>query len=362
LAAVVIGWLWSPLLNRVYGTGQGAANANLAYTVCGLAMGGTWADANARYADALAALPSDRARSEFLYRQTVALVRDDPRPFATSLLRNEVAFIRNAPGMLRATVFAGSAVMTVAVTAVLALGLAIGALRRRRDWTLWGGLLAGTLLTMPLIYGDGGWRAIASTWPLMAVFASVGLAQPATDRSGPVVNQSWRPWRDASALTVAAVALGALVGPALVRGLSPRPSLAQCPTVANPDLLIVEQAARAPLVEIVDVTAAAANITAAGMPRVPTLDVRQFLAHVRRSGVEDTARFLDPPPRPFVVFSAYDFGSHASHTLVAPAELLLVQSEWAWLRIAAWGGAKDVSQVVAFGAWQACGSERQSIR
>jgi hypothetical protein len=72
--------------------------------------------------------------------------------------------------------------------------------------------------------------------------------------------------------------------------------------------------------------------------------------------MEDTASLLEPPERPFLMFLAYDFVSHFSYPLVAPADMLTIDSDWVWLRVAPFKSATVVRQVVGYSPWQSCAS------
>ena len=100
----LLGLAWTPLLNREYGTGAGMASANFAYVTCGLAMGGSWSQVWERYEKELRPLPNERALALFLYRESVRLVRQNPRPMLESLRKYGTAFVLNLGPFFRGLV------------------------------------------------------------------------------------------------------------------------------------------------------------------------------------------------------------------------------------------------------------------
>lgn len=357
LLAVLLGVSWTPALNRLYGTPGGMAYSNLASTTCGLAMGGSWADAEKRYAAELAALPSERARASFLYGKTLELVRHDPRPLMGVLLENERLFFHEIGPWLRELAFLDIRGTHIAVLlqALLSLAVVWRLIRGRipGEFTFWLAGWTGVLLSVPFIR-DGGWRALAASWPFLAAFVSSGLAMPGIVHSCRPRRSMWDGSREVPAICLVLLAAGTLAGPWITHAALSAPlDLKGCPVDNEKNtLLVVERADLGLAVGVVD----------AGAPPlagVPNVEYGQYVRILTGNSMEDTGTLLDAPARPFLLLYAYDRLAHRNCQLEALPELLEGKSRWLWLRIERWKESRYFFRVVNFGPWEPCRETRR---
>lgn len=201
----------------LYASPSASGNANFVTTVLGLARGTDYYEADRWLHDTH---PHER-REAVLAREASAesmrLLRTTPGTFVGSLVRNEVHFITR-------------------LWPVLLLAL-IGVMRAPREerglWLMgWLGIVAST----PVIFGDGGIRVLAATWPFMIVSAAsalrcrtivvAGAATPARDRTENVSAV-------VAGVGAVAVTLFALGGPLLARALGAAARIPPPNTVGN---------------------------------------------------------------------------------------------------------------------------------
>lgn len=240
------------------GSYGGAVNSNLSNTMLGLATGTNWHEADERFAAELAALRDEREQSEWRMRKSWELIRADPGVFAGSLWRSFVTGIEEIPESAwfwsrSATMVASGAGATPEIGripspvatppiqwagAALWIAAAIVALvRGRRDpivlilvaWTL------GILFSLPIIWTDGGWRAVAGSTPLFALLFM--LPAWATRAGGRRMIDTLRAGRVAAGMLAAAVLAVAPAGIAVAfaaRGFANLPREGERPIVGVP--------------------------------------------------------------------------------------------------------------------------------
>ncbi len=353
--AALLGLSWTPLLNREYGTGAGMVSSNFADVTCGLALGGSWVKARERYARELTSLANEREKALFLYRETVRLVRQNPRPMLESLRKHGAAFVFNLGPFFRGLVIPS----TGGPLAVLQEGILV-------CWVVWylawgcrpgelGFWIAGwigVLLSAPFIFGDGGWRAFATTWPFCAASVAVGLG---TGRLREVAD-SFSPRRDgarlASCLCLAFLAMTPVVGPKIVRALSSRPDVRGFNAAGDGGkLVIIKRPERDPAVGVVD-------RGEPGIGGIPSLEFDEYQRRLNEIAIGEQT-LLSAPSRPFLLLWSYDYIGHWTFQLAAPPELLAASGKWQWLKIEPWGESKRLRRVVAFGDWEPRGLPAQ---
>jgi len=237
ILALLAGTAADRTARALYAAPTAAGNANFATTVLGLARGTNYYEADRWLRDTHPSELREAVLANEAYAESWRLVRTAPSTMAATLVRNEWHFIvRVWPLLLCALV-----------------GLWRAPRAERAFWALgWIGVLA----SVPVIYGDGGIRVLAVTWPFAIVAAASALrrrgallaaasdcAEVAVDRSDvarvrtdnsvdSVDMTSDRvegigAW--ASALVGASAVIFALAGPALAQrfmpsGFMPRPN------------------------------------------------------------------------------------------------------------------------------------------
>jgi len=332
--------------------------SNFAFTACGLAMGGSWADAEQRYAADLASLPSEKAKASFLYAKTFELVRRDPRPLLGILLENERLFFLEIGPWLHGLAFLD--VPRIALASCLQVLLLLAIVRhlfRGRvpgESMFWLAGWTGILLSVPFIR-DGGWRALAASWPFLAAFVSTGLAMPGVVHLSRSRRSMWDGSREVAAGCLVLLATGALAGPWITHAALSAPlDLEGCPVDNEKNTFLVVRRADLNLaVGVVDAVAA----PVAGIPNV---EFGRYVRILNENGMEDSGTLLDAPTRPFVLLCAYDRLAHWAYQLGAPAELLEGKSQWLWMRIEPWKKSRYYSRVVDFGSWEPCKESRRA--
>jgi hypothetical protein len=359
LLAALLGVSWTPALNRLYGSTAGMAYSNFAFTTCGLAMGGSWTDAERRYAAELASLPSEKAKASFLYARTFELVRRDPRPLIGVLLKNEWQFFREIGPWLHGLAFFDlprGIVLASGLQVLLLLAIVRHLFRGRipGESMFWLAGWAGILLSVPFIR-DGGWRVHAASWPFVAAFVSTGLVIPGIVRSSKSRRSLWDGSRELAAGCLVLLAAGTLAGPWITHAALSAPlDLKGCPVDHEKNTFLIVR--RADL----DLAVGVVDAGAPPMAGIPTVEFERYARILNEIGMEDSGTLLDAPPRPFVLLCAYDRLAHWAYQLEAPAELLAGTSPWLWMRVEPWKKSRYYSRVVDFGPWESCTATRRA--
>jgi hypothetical protein len=353
LVATTLAFSWTPLLNRTYGTGAGLAAGNFADVACGLALGGTWTDAEKRYSKELAAVTSERERAAFLYGRTIELVVRDSRPLFRRLWENERLFFRDIGDWLQGLVLFESPFNLLArcVTVLVLFGIARYLIQvcRHGEARFWLAVWAGLLLSIPFIYfREAGWRVFAATWPLISSFLCTGLWTPRRRSTKETSPRRWDTPREASWALVVLLAAAALAGPWIVKRAAKRPDFRGCSVRDEGGaLLLVKRPGLQPVVEVLE----------AGQPQsagVPSLELKRYVRMVTESGMEDAKNLLASPPPPFLLFWGYDYLNHRTLQLIAPGGMVASRNDWLWLRIEPWMDSRYFRRVVEFGPWEPC--------
>lgn len=216
LLALVAGSAADRTARVLYASPTAAGNANFAMTVLGLARGTDCYEADRWLRTAHPEERSEAALAREAYAEAGRQMRTAPGTIVGSLVRNELGFVTR-------------------VWPLLLLG-GIGFVRAPRgERGLWSLGWIGILASVPVIFGDGGIRVLAVTWPFMIASAASALRWPAALRNGAAVRggatlgdratQDGAVPRDrvtaiaafAAGLCAGATLLFALIGPALGR-------------------------------------------------------------------------------------------------------------------------------------------------
>lgn len=160
VASISIGVSVNGAARLLFADPSALSNANFSGTVLGIARGSDYYEADAWLRSQLSPYADERERSELAYSEAWRLVREQPGVVATSLVRNAGRFgERGWPLFILA---------------------AVGVLRARSEerW-LWISGWCGIVLSVPIIYGDGGIRCLAASWPFMLASAASALRRRA---------------------------------------------------------------------------------------------------------------------------------------------------------------------------------------
>ena len=192
LVAVIVVLAALPWIVRTAtGTTHGRVNGNLANTLLGHATGTDWQKADEFFTAELAAQPDVVSRVDFRYRKAWELIRSQPSVFVGSLWRGLTEGLRFAPeSALRdsrlTTLDAwplprdpgrlGLAWGVAALASVVVASYTGRGRRRGADdpggmhpGTVLGLWLLGVILSLPVIWTDGSFRALAADYPAFAL-------------------------------------------------------------------------------------------------------------------------------------------------------------------------------------------------
>jgi hypothetical protein len=332
VAAAIVAVAATGAINALYGKGESSLSARAAYTLYGLSAGSNYRQFLTDYGEATMRAQGDRAVSRWLYQKTLENLRERPGDFAHALTSNLRKFVGKLPSNLAPTMSLGtlferrSADVDVpadgegasALFGLLPLTLvtlaSIFYLARRREPTqrlFWLAFVLAVLGSVPIVYGDAGFRGLATTYPFFGLALGLGLA---TRRAAGLAGG--RSDRPATALALGlplCILAASLCVPGLLRPLWPRPQAsARAATVAGEDMVVDMRIAPAVVVSH------SPRKGLAGLPWLNPADYRRQLAF---AGFVDDAGIENLPP-PFVVASVYDFVTQRQYVLIAPLDLL----------------------------------------
>jgi hypothetical protein len=328
-AVAVVGSLSTSALNAFYGSGQATFTTYPAYTLYGLSRYSNWTQASADFGDALERMGDEKQVARFLYGQAVQNVRRSPSVFVRALRRNLTRFLGKLPGNLARTVTLGPLFRAddaapggddyardtrLGVPLLVMGGLAwLAYLWRARgeDRLFWAAAVAGLLASVPLVYGDAGFRGLAPAYPFIAVALAIGLGRPGWPEPGA---RAQRPLALLASAATVAVLVIAVAGPALARGSAERPSSVLLGQAEPGSLVIVPGQSTAVVVS---------GLRRAPFARVPRIERREFLRMLDWAALEPPQRApLEQARTPFAVVSAYDYAGRRQALLLAPPEVL----------------------------------------
>ncbi|HET8644356.1 MAG TPA: hypothetical protein VFO85_02630, partial [Vicinamibacteria bacterium] len=179
------------------------------------------------------------------------------------------------------------------------------------DRAFWLAAAAGLLASVPFVYGDAGFRGLASSYPFFA--AALGLGLGLRERGAPAERTQRALAWPAAAITVALVVLG-VAGPALARLFWPRPQPVLV-RAAVPGTLVLAPARATSMV--------VSNVRRAAGTSVPRIDRRDLARMLEWAGLEPEQQAHFARARtPFALMSAYDHAGRRQALLLAPLELL----------------------------------------
>lgn len=328
LGPLIAAWVMNSAIFRVAGAPGAAVNANVSYVTLGMAMGGDWTDAQ-RWL--LESTPqgqdlTDRERSELLRDEALRRLRESPEVFLGSLTRGLRTFamdwstiawgrfaergsaqvVLGSVGLERlASRYSGSAWLAGGLLAVASLAaLARLVLVRPSIGIPLGLLFLGIVASLPFIWIDGRWRALAPTWPVLAVVATLWLMPPALWLRSREPNDAsrWPPRRPLAGLGLAALGLLLALAP-LAGALAFSAQAAARPADAPaPGMAMIHSPSRLGVV-ILDDRPGTATFSWFGPVRM-TSD--EFLGEVRtwNRDVEPVQRLLEDREGPMAILQA----------------------------------------------------------
>jgi hypothetical protein len=337
VVALALSGLATRALNGLYGAGEADFVTYPAFTLYGLTHGSNYRQVRADLGDDLSRYGSERDLARLLYQRSLDRLRERPFDLVATLLSNEGKFFAKLPYNLSQTttlrhfLVAGPQMAEETVghealdmaTALPFLGLAalggVFYVGRRADirtrW-LWIAAALGILASVPFVYGDAGFRGLASAYPLLCVFLAIGLTSahrvPSHDAA-----------RHERGDLVAAASLGlvllgvSLVVPALARRSWPRPQPASLRGL-RPGHEVVLSLSTSPKVLV-------ARFPRAGLADVPFVE-RDAADRLLRLSQASIAETLARRRGAFVVLSAFDFVSQRQQIVVAKPDILRINA------------------------------------
>jgi hypothetical protein len=169
------------LLQRAYGTGPSSTTGNFAYTLCGLSIGTTWDGCQKKLAaEGTPIVGSEDAMVRQLYAAAWKNFRANPVVFFRRLAESAEEFVTRFPeafwrgyGWVNQPDWLPRNVLT----AISLVGLLYGAVRRPKavELTFWALLWTSIVASSAVIYFDDGARALAASYPIMALFFALGM-------------------------------------------------------------------------------------------------------------------------------------------------------------------------------------------
>jgi hypothetical protein len=223
LLALVLGFSTNFILVRAYGNKDMASvGSNFAHTIHGLAADSPDAWTYYQRFDELKRLPEAQLNKR-LYHDAWEMIRRDPRPLMHALWDyNLRPFFLNFRDHVFSDLYFWDRnaffYFRTMTWIVLCLGLLLYLVRERTkgDLSFWFMGTAGFLLSVPIIYQNSGWRAMAATYPWLAGLLSCGLSLPyAPKRKVGSTSLEWR-----TSWLLAGVWILSICGPAVATRFS----------------------------------------------------------------------------------------------------------------------------------------------
>jgi len=295
----------------LYGSPSAAGNANFATTVLGLARGTDYYEAD-RWLHETHPEADAAAHANEAYAESWRLIRDAPTTFVASLARNEWRFVaRMWPLLLLA-----------------AIGLWRAPRSERGAWSgergLWALGWLGILASAPVIFGDGGIRVLAVTWPFMIVSAASALRRRAA-HDVEMDRLEARAARVAAGVAIVVVAL-TVVGPALFRAMGvlesvPTPGAFGRDAQPRDGAQEVDWVRGLPALHAIAVVDAdddaAARVSLVVEHRLPVVTPAELM---REPAVIEFGEPLDRIPTPFLLCVVYDVNQSRARVFTLPLD------------------------------------------
>jgi hypothetical protein len=332
VAAAAASALCTRALNAFYGAGEGSFTAYPAYTLYGLTRDSNYRQAQFDYGDTIERLGNEREVARFLYARAFESIRREPQVLVRALLGNELKFFGKLPANLARIVTlraffstpeqsarpnVGARFWNLALGVPLLFGAAAAAIvfmaRDRRYRGFWLATGAGILGSVPFVYGDAGFRALAAAYPVLALFFGLGLGARRRAPIGPAVARAERGLIRAALFMTLAIMLASLVLPAVAHRQWPRPTPALL-REARPGVTMVARIEDAPAVLVM-------RAPRARLSQVPWMQTDQMQALLELAEFPDDAGLFRTRP-PFSLVSVYDCVTEKQYLVLGSVNLL----------------------------------------
>lgn len=312
----------------LYGETGVVTGGNFAYTLCGLSLGGNWADCASNYASGLEKL-DEKSQAIFLVTKAWENFTQDPHIAVGTVLQNARAFVLGWPEFFLGgtTQWSRSMLMWLPLVLLALLPGLIHVLRSRASWgerSFWLLLWVGVIASAAIVFEDGGWRALSVSNVLLAAFLALAFVAPGNVVARARDHWSVRPKQ--GILTIAIAAALFIVTPALARMLD----RIELPTDIGPPQINSRLVAggRWPTGFLVLADGASRLISP------PSMSYSEFARMVRVQNLEaELGPFLDQAAArlPFAFMTAPDIDQRNSTAIyIAPPEVLSRREVKVW--------------------------------
>lgn len=340
-AIAIVGavWTYNLVLQKTNGSGQDLTGSNFSYTLCGLSIGQIYSACVDKYSDEFNRLRGEADRASLLYKKALENIHDNPGIFLARILDGAWLTVATLPN----TMFQGylhvprpSWFKLSWLQILIGIGLCYAALYRREkgEFLFWTLVLSSIPASGALIFFDDGMRAMAATYPLVAVFLASGMTTPAVNTAREEFQASSRRLSIVGATVLTSAAFLFLAVPWSTTVLKPL----HVPS-ANYIASLPNQHAIAGGSRVTGFLVVADDEVLPVSP--PALHLSDFVAIVRLSGVEIYQGLVTPiaPPTPFGFITAPRLEKGALSTLqyIVPPEVVLRRDVPGWrLSLSEW--------------------------
>lgn len=322
LAVVVV----SSSLGHLYADPRASGmGGNFAYTVCGITMGTDWTGCPSKFA---ANHPlTDSGTVRLLYEMAWANFLDRPVVSVWRLAEAVQRFIVDLPSVLLSGPTMAptiSAPLKLVISIICASGIVRLIVRKEFDARFWTLFWLAMLASSALIYMDAGQRAMAASFPLIALFFAMGIGSGGPHRTREVSTS-------APVALLVTLAVAVIVTPwAIVRP--------EKTAIGSSDEMIVAGGSRMTGFLIVSNED---NLR----KDVPSIRIGDLKSIVAQSGLERYQGLLQPNapsvPFGFVFAPRLERGSQSGPAFIVPEEVLLRKDVPAWrFKVIRWNNPK----------------------
>ena len=168
------------LCASLYGDASTVTGANVGETLCGLAAGKNWTACPEMFAAQLSHMTTEREKTAFLVAKAIELASENPKPMMFRAAENVRNFLAGLPRILLFGDFVGRPQLLILIfLAAVFPGLVLSWLMAvPGERSFWTAVFTSIIASAAVILQAGGWRAMLSTWPLVACFFSLAFRPP----------------------------------------------------------------------------------------------------------------------------------------------------------------------------------------
>lgn len=329
LLVLALGFSINFILVHAYGNKElVSVGSNFAPTIHGLAANSPDAWAYYLQFEDLKQLPEAELNKR-LYHDAWQMIRKDPRPLMHALWGYNVRpFFQNFADHVFSVFFLwdrNAFLLRTITWAIICLGLVFYFRRERKrgDLSFWIAGALGILLSVPIIYQNSGWRALAATYPWLACLLACGLSLSHTPKRGAASadGPAFQWWAAGLLLGVWVLTI---FGPAVAARYSPRITIAAS-SGASTDEAVIDGGSTMRSTAVLVGTKPTRGVMAFDDNRVRSL--------LKNSGMEvrDDLDGKLPRAKPYMLAVVYDYVRKASIYLIAPPDL--VNEDHAYIRL-----------------------------